>query len=139
MAAPSLEHVDELEHALGVGALQRPRGIGEERRGRPVRANGGAERDLRDVEPRALEKYHIGPTVTERRICGVPVSKPSLSSIWSYRAVRPTWRLIFRNAVTAAPRHEGLPPLCCSRPMLASAPTITRPRSMVRSLENRDR
>src|SRR5712664_4996764 len=55
MASPSLEHVDELEHALGVGALQRPHGIGEERRGRPVRADGGAERHLRDVEPRVLD------------------------------------------------------------------------------------
>src|SRR5437762_7848010 len=88
---------------------------------------------------RAFEKYHMGPTVTERRIWGVPVSNPSVSSSWSYRAVRPTWWLIFRNAVTAAPRHEGLPPLCCSRPTLASAPAIKRPRSMVRSLENSDR
>src|SRR3989441_2518384 len=94
---------------------------------------------LLKIPSRAFEKYHIGPTVTERRICGVPVNRPSVSSSWSYRALKPTWRLILRNAVTAAPRHEGLPPLCCSRPTLASAPTIKRPRSMVRSLENSDR
>src|SRR5438034_11190948 len=94
---------------------------------------------LLKIPSSALEKYHMGPTVTERRIWGVPVSRPSVSSSWSYRAVRPTWWLIFRNAVTAAPRHEGLPPLSCSRPKLASAPAIRRPRSMVRSLENSDR
>src|SRR2546421_11866290 len=50
-----LEHVDELEHALGVRALQRPGGIGKERRGRPVGPDGGAQRDLREMEPRVLD------------------------------------------------------------------------------------
>src|SRR5947209_14074913 len=34
---------------------------------------------LLKIPSRAFEKYHIGPTVTERRICGVPVSRPSRS------------------------------------------------------------
>src|SRR5207249_8997200 len=36
---------------------------------------------LLKMPSRAVEKYHIGPSVTERRICGVPVSRPSVSSI----------------------------------------------------------
>src|SRR2546430_2978556 len=34
---------------------------------------------LLKMPSRAVEKYHIGPSVTERRICGVPVSRPSVT------------------------------------------------------------
>src|SRR2546426_7121825 len=52
---PPLEHVDKLEHAFCVRALRRPGGIGEERRGRPVGPDGGAQRDLREMESRVLD------------------------------------------------------------------------------------
>src|SRR2546427_12984818 len=50
-----LEDVDELEYARGICALQRTACVREERLGRPIGSNGGAQRDLWQVEARVLD------------------------------------------------------------------------------------
>src|SRR2546430_3806116 len=50
-----LEAVDELEYARGICALQRTACVREERLGRPIGPNGGAQRDLWQMEARVLD------------------------------------------------------------------------------------
>src|SRR5947209_18929381 len=50
-----LEDVHELEDARGIRALQRTARVREERLGRPIGPNRGAQRDLRAVETRVPE------------------------------------------------------------------------------------
>src|SRR5438132_14053331 len=50
-----LEDVHELEDARGIRALQRTARVREERLGRPIGPNRGAQRDLREVEARVLD------------------------------------------------------------------------------------
>src|SRR2546422_7115448 len=50
-----LEDVDELEYARGICALQRTACVREERLGRPIGSNGGAQRDLWQGEARVLD------------------------------------------------------------------------------------
>src|SRR5438132_9238846 len=50
-----LEDVDELKYARGICALQRTASVREERLGRPIGSNGGAQRDLWQVEARVLD------------------------------------------------------------------------------------
>src|SRR2546429_4802922 len=55
MTLPWLEDVHQLHHALGVRALQGPRGIGKERLGRPIGPDGRAQRELRQVKAGVLD------------------------------------------------------------------------------------
>src|SRR3989442_11980373 len=55
MESLRLEDVDELEDASGIRALEPAARIREERLGRPVGADGTAQRDLRQVEPGVLD------------------------------------------------------------------------------------